>query len=146
MPKIKMLQTTQGALDGIHIKLFSKGIPYNIPDQITQSLADLFLDMGVAKVARERKPIEPDNTSKDLNPTETKDDDLELEDQDDEIDDEIDDEPKKVVIMRVYQLADELDFSSKEIIELANDLGIHAPAAQSGLSEEEVTKIKDSLS
>jgi hypothetical protein len=38
--KIKMLKTTQGAADGIHIYAYEAGVIYNLPD----SLANVFVN------------------------------------------------------------------------------------------------------
>ena len=134
MLKIKMLKTTAGALDGISIRKFEKGLLYEVPVQISDYLAKLFLKMEVAEIAavpRKRNPA-PSETAV-IDPPEIK----------------VEPEPEPVekpkVIMRVFQLADELNMSSKDLIKLAKENGIHAPAPQSGLSEVEVNKIKESL-
>ncbi len=153
MPKIKMLITTPGALDGIHIKNFEKGLLYSIPDQISVYLSNLFLNMGVAeeiKIVRQRG-LNPSET-KPNTPSETKElplgknqkilDDMDKENNDDEKKEE----SKKIVVMRVFQLSDELNIPSKEIIKVAKGIGINVTAPASGLSEEEVDKIKKELS
>jgi hypothetical protein len=153
--KIKMAKTTPGAVAGIYIRKFESGMVYSIPDQIDQRLADLFLKMGVAKVARERSiyetPITPMVEAPEravvappeikVKPEIAKAEKPKIESV------KIEPEPtKEKVVMRVYQLADELKLTSKDVIKLANDLGIHAPAPQSGLSEREVQEIKNGLS
>ena len=146
-----MIKTTVGALDGIHLRKFEAGVPYSIPDQITQKLADLFVKMEVAKVYRERVlPIAPPEI-KPVAPPEIKivepESDPEIIEEDDStvVIGETEEVPKKS-IMRVYQLAEELDVASKVIIETATALGIHAPAVQSGLSQDEVDRITKGLS
>lgn len=53
-------------------------------------------------------------------------------------------EPKSKVL-RVYELADELGKSSKDILILVENLGIYARSPASGLSQEEIDRIKANL-
>jgi len=156
MIKIKMLITTPGALDGIHIKNFEKGLLYSIPDQISVYLKDLFLKMGVAEevnITRQRgltpsetKPSNPSETKKSLEEENQKIlDDFDKEDDEKEKEEKNIEEPARVIVMRVFNLTDEIDKTSKEIIAIAHDLGINVSAPQSGLTQDEVDRIKNSI-
>lgn len=127
MPKIRMTQTIPGAMDGIHHKKYIAGEEYEIDGvEINQRLAKIFLKANVAEVVRERKPVEMPAEEATKEAIET--------------DEEAESEAN---VMRVFQLADELDKSSKEVVVAAAELGIDATSPQSGLTATEAQKIKD---
>jgi hypothetical protein len=142
MSKIKMIKTTPGALDGIHIRKFDQGMVYSIPDQISQSLAELFLSMGVAKVARERSVFKPKETDV-VDVPEIKVEDLEPEKKNtSESDTEVKEEKKTI---QIFMLSDEINVSSSEIVRTAKKLNIGVKNHMSVLSDEEVQRIKKKL-
>ena len=156
MSKIKMIKTHTGSLDGISIRKFDKGMVYSIPDQISLHLSELFLSMGVAKIARERNIHED---AKKVDPVESKieapekavvetpelkeePEIIEEDKQESETEETEETEEKK---MQIYMLASELNVPWKEIVKIAKKFNIGVKNHMSVLSEEEVITIKESL-
>ena len=148
MARIKMTQTIAGCMDGIVAKKYIKDTEYAIDgNEINQRLADMFLNANAAVIIRERKPvleapekavIEEAPQKKVMSVSESmKKARAKKEDQPDKKETE-----SAIKTTRVFHLANELKVSYKELVKLANKLGIKAKAAQSGLSENDVKKIK----
>lgn len=137
MSKIKMIKTSTGAVDGISIRKFSAGMVYSTPYQISEYLCELFLKMGVAKVAREKNIYQAPEKAV-VEPVEIK----EVKEEIKEVKEEIK-EPEKTT--QIYMLASELGISSKKIIDIAKKFGIGVKNHMSVLSDVEVTTIKESL-
>ena len=145
MKKVKMNYSTQGSPDGMRVTIYQGGYTYDLPDR----LADSFIGIGAACLAvppqsRKRKSVvaAPENAAVNAAPenaavnTTSKDDTPKPE------------KKKKIEplsVTRVYQLAEELDISSKAIIKTASKIGIYARAPASGLSNDEVKRIKKAL-
>jgi hypothetical protein len=125
MPRIKMKVTTQGSSDGFTIERYERDKEYDVSPRLAQNFC---VQQGIATpVPRKRAvasapenkmiPVAPDNKeAKEASAT-----------------------------TRVFQLADELGVSSKDVIESAKKCGIVVATPVSGLSDEEVEKIKTSM-
>lgn len=135
MIKIKMLKTTPGSLDGFTRIDFNEEQTYEVPDELAKAFVK---DMGVAVIVRERKAI---SAAPEKAVIETALGNKEEEEKTDDFD--VEKKPREMV--RVFQLADELGVSSKEIIKKAKELGLHAKAPVSGLFEEDAEKIKANM-
>lgn len=135
MSKIKMIKTHTGAIDGISIRKFDKGMVYETPYQISEYLCELFLGMGVAKVARERNIYEKPQPKEapEIAVVEAP-----------EIKEESEIKEEKTI--QIFMLASELGVSSSDIVRTAKKLNIGVKNHMSVLSESEVIVIKESLS
>lgn len=149
MPKIRMLETTPGSLDGVSVTSFVAGREYDVPE----SLATAFVNhMGVAVVVRERKVVEVPEKAVEVAAPENKEESIRenvFGSSEKEVltEEEAEAESGETVedgkaAMRVFQLADELGVSSKKIIKAAKKLGIDVTAPASGLTEAAAEKIK----
>lgn len=148
MGRIRMTQTIPGCMDGIHPKKFMKDREYEIDNnEINLTLAGIFLDCGAAVKVRSRQLIleAPEKAVIDkvpeTKPEKSASEMMKMDEKPEETDVEpiIKAETKSV---RVFQLSDELGISWKEIVKIANKLGIDIKKAQSGLTDSEVEKIK----
>jgi hypothetical protein len=132
LKKIKMNHSTQGSPDGMRVLNYQKNYEYEVPD----GLATAFITMGAAKAvgARERKAVRaapenaamssaPENAAQKPKPP----------------------KPEEGPVIRVYQLAEELDLPSKKVMDAARKIGIFTRAPASGLSDDEVKRIKKVL-
>jgi len=150
MPKIIMRQTKPGSMDGITINLYVKDREYKIDDsEINQVLADAFIDARWAKIVRERDVppanLTPPETAVIVNAPETKNHpvpELLTEEETESIHPEVKPEAKST---RVFELAKDLKTNYGKIIKVANRLEIMVTAAQSGLTDSEVKKIKEAF-
>ena len=150
MATMRMKKTTPGSPDGFGTVMYEEGREYRVDVDIPASLAKAFVvDMEVAEYVTEGKavPAAPKNAAVKAAP-ENKVEAPETVEKPEEK--EHGWEPpkkkdKKGKVMRVYQLADELDIPSKDILIAIENLGIYARNAASGLSEEEVAKLKSAL-
>ncbi len=135
MKKVKMNYSIEGSPDGMRVCIYQGGYEYDLPDK----LADVFINIKAAEhvEVRKRKAVSaaPQNAAVDVAP-ENASVPKPVVDKD---------EDEKTFVVRVYQLAEELDVSSKDIIETAKKIGIYARAPASGLSDEEITRIKKEL-
>jgi hypothetical protein len=135
-----MNHSTSGSPDGMHVLNYQGGHEFKIPSQIPEKLALAFIGMGVAEEInstpkpRERKAISaaPENQAMNAAPENAKAKSTE-------------EKPDQEKVIRVYQLAEELDIPSKDVIKAAKQVGIYARAPASGLSEDEVKRIKMAL-
>ena len=155
MPKIRMIKTTPGSLNGFEVMSFIKDQEYVVPDELAKAFIE---HLGVATIVRERKavPEAPEKAVVEAAPenkavlTEEeeeagKDESIEEHSVDDAENATPIVEEDKSMAMRVYQLADELNVDYKKIIKVAKKLKIYVSAATSGLSEEEAEKIKAAM-
>ena len=149
MAKIKMLKTAPGSPDGIHVLKYQANAEYDIPDR----LAGTFVSLRVA-VYVPPPVIKPPETQLIESAPEKKEVFEEFAGEDDVDEEEeielhellgSDNNAKDKKIMRVFQLAKELGKPSKKIIKVANKLGISVAASSSGLSEEDVERIKETI-
>lgn len=119
MPRIKMKASAQGSLDGFTVTLFKQGVEYDVSSKLAQNfvihqgVAEAMTRRGVA-VAPKNKAIESVPENKGAGKKE----------------------------LRVFQLADELNVSSKQVIKAASDCGVPVTSPASGLTEEEAERIK----
>lgn len=151
MVTIKMLKTTPGSPDGFYTKMYEEGKEFTVDIDIPPRLAKTFVEdmKKVAVYVTEGKaiPAAPENAVMEAVPENKVEEPEKVEEKPKEK--EHDWEPPKKKdkgkVMRVYQLADELDIPSKDILIAVENLGIYARNAASGLSEEEVQKIKTAL-
>jgi len=157
MAKILMSQTMPGSMDGITTNLYIKGQKYEVDeDQISQKLADIFVNAKWATVVRERTvapaetavvqkapeiKAEPEEAPEKL---ETKTE-LETEEESAQAFSDQPEAPHELKTTRVFELAQELEIPYKEVIKLAADLDIYVKVAQSGLSDSEVKRIRESF-
>jgi len=145
MSKIIMRRTMPGSMDGITINLYMKDREYEIDDQqITQSLANAFVDARWAKLIRTRSPLPSETAVIEVAP-EIKDhpEPAILTEDEAEIEEKVSvEEPKNT---RVFALAKELNTNWAEIKKVANQLGIDVQVAQSGLTDSEVKLIKENF-
>jgi len=133
-----MIKTVPVAVDGIHIKQFRAGVTYDENDGITNRMAKILIeDCRAAILVRERTAP---SVVPEVAPSEKA---------------VIEEAPErklvevtiveKPIMVRVYQLSDELGVSSKRILEIAKSIGIEATAPASGLSFNDADKIKSEL-
>lgn len=119
MPRIKMKTTAQGSSDGFTVLAFKQGEEYDVSPKLAQNFV---IHQGVAEAVTRRGVVAaPENTAIEFAPKNK------------------DTEKKNT---RVFQLADELNVDSKRIIKVAGDCGVSVTAPASGLTDEEVEKIK----
>lgn len=141
MPKIRMVKTTPGSLDGFTRTMFMAEQEYEVPHELAKAFIS---HMGVATIVRERKamPEAPEKAVAEAVPENKVV--LTEEEAEAESEDVIEEraEDDKPMAMRVYQLADELGIGYKKVIKAAKALSIYVSAAASGLSEEEAERIK----
>ncbi len=151
MAKIKMLKTLAGSMNGINHKKYTIDEEYEIDGfQINQRLADIFLKGNLAKIVDEVEILQPSERTVIKKAPETKVEELVEDSTDDTIEDILDSNEDKEEttddsnqkVMRVYNLANELKTPVKKIINIAKKLKINANAAQSGLTQYQVDKIK----
>lgn len=146
MPKIIMKTTTSGSLDGIHITDYIAGREYDIDSKLSSS----FISMGVAAHVRTRKKVDPiiEQTVESLLESKSilsSPENKMIKVPPDKKEKDKKEENSKEKTTRVYQLADELNISSKEILKIARKLGIFVRVSASGLSKEEEERIKSEL-
>ena len=152
MATMRMKKTTPGSPDGFGTVMYEEGREYGVDVDIPASLAKAFVvDMKVAEYVTEGKAISaaPENAAVDAAP-DNKVKEPEMVEKKPEKKDFGWEPPKKKdkskgKVMRVYQLADELDIPSKDILIAIENIGIYARNAASGLSEEEVEKVRAAL-
>jgi len=153
MGRIRMTQTIDGCMDGIHPKKFTKDQEYEIDNnEINQKLADIFINCSAAVSVRARKPIEVPEKAVIKEAPETKFEmsasemrkAAEKSDAKETTPDPEDsgDSKPEAKNTRVFQLSDELEASWKDIIKIANKLGIDVKKAQSGLMDTEAEAIR----
>ena len=164
MAKIKMSKTLPVAVDGVHISLFQQGEEYPVADKLA---AMLVYKLKVATFVRERTMPEPSEKAVIEGAPEIKAEEKIEPESDEEIEEEseqeevvIEDEPEAKTeigdgqeeaipedppMIRVHQLANELGISNRSILNKAQVLGIEATAPASGLSNEEVKRLKEAL-
>jgi hypothetical protein len=127
LKKVKMNNSTQGSPDGMRVLNYQGGYEYDLPDRLAKS----FVEMGAANyvTVRERKSIQaaPENAAMNRAPQNAE------------------TATEEAPHIRAYQLAEELDLSSKEIISIAKKIGIFVRVPASGISKDEVRRIKNSL-
>ena len=121
MPRIRMKVTAQGSSDGFSVGVYRQGEEYDVSPRLAQNFV---IQQGIAEPVRRRRAVEtsPENKM--------------VADSPDNKD------AKKEMFARVFQLADELGVASDEIIRAAKECGIVAATPISGLSGEDVKKIK----
>ena len=144
MPRIKMLRSTPGSEDGLSTNLYLKDHEYDVPHELALAF---ITHMGVAVQVRVRvanpEPSEkaviekvPEIKVEPVKP-------VVLVTEEEEVIKEKESvkefEPKNT---RVYEVANELKIPWKEVIEIAQKLGIEVRVAQAGLTDSEVEKIK----
>jgi hypothetical protein len=130
-----MIQTIAGCMDGIHPRKFEIGKEYKIDDvEINQSLVDIFVQCGAGEIVSERKmiPEAPEKVVIESAPEKKGPSGSQLSVT----------EPKPK-IMRVFGLATKLKTDPKNILKIANELGINVRAAQAGLTADEVKRIEE---
>jgi len=150
MGRIRMTQTIPGCMDGIHPKKFVKDQEYEIDNnEINLTLAGIFLNCGAAVKVRSRQPIleAPEKAVIDkvpkTKPEKSASEMMKMDEKPEEIEADVESIIKaETKSVRVFQLSDELGISWKEIVKIANRLGIDIKKAQSGLTDSEVEKIK----
>ena len=163
MAKIKMSKTLPVAVDGVHISLFQQGEEYPVADKLA---AMLVYKLKVATFVRERTMPEPSEKAVIEEVPEIKaEEKIEPESEEEienlvaqPIEETIPEEavieetpeaerviPEEPPMIRVHQLANELGISNRSILNKAQALGIEATAPASGLSNEEVKRLKDAL-
>jgi len=150
-----MSKTLPVAVDGVHISLFQQGVEYPVADKLA---AMLVYKLKVATFVRERAmPAPSEKAVIDEAPEikaewkieETTQEEAVIEDEP-EAKPEIGDGQEEAIpeegpMIRVHQLAIELGISNRSILNKAQALGIEATAPASGLSNEEVKRLKDAL-
>lgn len=119
MVKIRITKTIPVAVDGIHIRHFSK----DWEGEVDAPLVDLLIKLNAAVIVRERTMPEPSERA--------------VIESVPEIAEEKD--------TQVFQLAKDLGTSNRAILNKAKDLGISAGASVSKLTGEEVIRIKRAL-
>lgn len=152
MVTIKMLKTTPGSPDGFYTKMYEEGKEYTADIDIPPRLAKTFVEdmKKVAVYVTEGKamPVAPENAVIETAPENKVEEPKTVEEKPKEKEhgwEPPQKKDKKGKVMRVYQLADELDIPSKDILIAIENIGIYARNAASGLSEEEVAKLKSAL-
>ena len=131
MPKVRITQTVPIAEDGIHIRKYASGWE----GEVSEAAARILISIGAAQIVRtrlapsEQPEVAPSGTTVIEGAPEKK------------------EAVKSTVpaVIRVWQLSDEIGVSSKRIIEIAVTLGIEATVPMSGLTTENVNKIKAEL-
>jgi len=153
MGRIRMTQTIDGCMDGIHPKKFTKDQEYEIDNnEINQKLADIFINCSAAVSVRARRPMEaPEkavikevpSTKSELSVSEMSKI-TEKSDVKEIISDlkDSDDGKPEAKNTRVFQLSDELGISWKDIVKIADELDINVKRAQSGLTDTEAEAIR----
>lgn len=132
MPKIKILKTLPVAVDGIHVKLFTKDQEL----EASEELANLLINkLKMASLIRQRTQmsealIEPPEKAV-------------IEMAPEKKEDPIIDEPMEDI--QVFQLARDLSVPVRSILNKAKDLGIDAKAPVSKLTGKEAVKIKRAI-
>jgi hypothetical protein len=134
-----MINSTQGSPDGMRVVIYQKGYEYDLPDK----LATAFVEIGAGDYiipVRQRKSIQaaPENAAINAAPENAN---IRASEAKKPSVEEVDDKQ----VIRVYQLAETLDVPSKEIIAAARRVGIYARAPASGISKDEVDRIKKAL-
>jgi pyruvate/2-oxoglutarate dehydrogenase complex dihydrolipoamide acyltransferase (E2) component len=152
MPEIRMIKTTPASEDGIHTKSYKAGETY----PVSNYLAKLLLDCGTAELVfddvrkdevndvneappasssqtqkRTRKAVNeaPENAAVNEAPENAN----------------AKEKEKPEIVMRVYDLADKLGKSSRQVSGVAKELGIDAAKAASGLTQEQADKIYEKM-
>ncbi len=156
MPTIRMKRTTEGSPDGFHVKRYDGDKEYTVDSDIPARLAGMFINMKVAEYVTAGKPVEektipeaPENAAVEAAPENKETEKVKEKPKEQEYGWEPpkkkDKDKAKGKVMRVYELADELKISSKDVLIAAENLGVYARNAASGLSEEEVEKVSAAL-
>jgi len=136
MAKIKMLITTQGSSDGIRVTSYIANREYDVSNALAKSF--ISSKVAVASKGMQRKAVEiaPENKVIEIAP-----------DNKEGIPEEMTATGKKEKVLdpeeiRVFQLADELGTSSKEILAIAKKLKIVVTRPISGITRNETDQIR----
>ena len=127
MVRIKMNITAQGSSDGIIISNYKEGCEYNVSERLARNFVE---DQRIAErvlMIRRKTPAPSEKAVVEKAP---------------EVKKKEGKEEEKKRSLRVYQLADELDVSSADIIAVAKKLDISVSAHTSSLSGAEVERIE----
>lgn len=133
-----MIKSIAAAEDGIHVRKFATGEEYLVSDRLAKILIE---DTGSAELVIEEEPKQFMRQQKQISeaPEKTV---IEKAPENAMIKESPKNKQEKKVRMRVFQLADELSVGSKIIIKIAKELNINVAKVQSGLSSDEVERIK----
>lgn len=153
MVTIRMLKTTPGSPDGYYTKMYEEGKEYTADIDIPPRLAKTFVEdmkkVAVYVTGEKAVPAAPENAAIKVAPENKVEAPKTVEEKPEEKEHGWEPPKKKDKsdgkVMRVYELADQLGIASKDILIIVENLGIYARNPASGLSEEEVAKVKAAL-
>ena len=132
MPKVRITKTTPIAEDGIHVRKYSAGWE----GEVSEAAAALLVSCGAATVMMEtnimrrtaptNEPPVPSEGIEPQGPSEKKED-------------------PEPAVMRIWQLSEETGVSSAKLLQIAKRINVSVTGPMSGLSNEEINKIKSEL-